>query len=273
MTATALSAPADTPAPIPDPLTAAARRRGRHRRRGTGSRRDRRSGLSHRCVRAAGRGRPAGRVRGRRSEPAAGRDRTGLRAGRGRRRRLRRPHLRRPPQRDRAPRRAGFACARGPRAPARGRGASGPGSGAGIPSPARAPRQRSSRPRADRFCAASRPSARAPAGCTGRWCSRDPERARWPARARRWVDLTDAERVEIDRSWYRSHGLRASVSHRVVFHDLPVLELFGAPGAISAQPWFGRDALRTAASWAGMADSAVAGRPAGAGRAPVRGAP
>ena len=74
-----------------------------------------------------------------------------------------------------------------------------------------------------------------------------------------WVDLTDTERVEIDRSWYRSHGLRASESHRVVFDDLPVIELFGAPGAISAQPWFGRDALRTAASWAGMADSAVAG--------------
>ena len=28
-------------------------------------------------------------------------------------------------------------------------------------------------------------------------------------------------------------------------------------GAISAQPWFGRDALRTAASWAGMADTAA----------------
>ncbi|MEO8967557.1 MAG: hypothetical protein ABI427_08430, partial [Solirubrobacteraceae bacterium] len=50
----------------------------------------------------------------------------------------------------------------------------------------------------------------------------------------------------------------ASVSHRVAFEDLPVLELLGPPGAISAQPWFGRDALRTAASWAGMADSAVA---------------
>jgi alkylation response protein AidB-like acyl-CoA dehydrogenase len=73
-----------------------------------------------------------------------------------------------------------------------------------------------------------------------------------------WVDLTDPERARVDLSWYRSHGLRASVSHRVVFEDLPVIELLGPPGSISAQPWFARDALRTAASWAGMADSAVA---------------
>jgi alkylation response protein AidB-like acyl-CoA dehydrogenase len=82
-----------------------------------------------------------------------------------------------------------------------------------------------------------------------------------------WVDLLH-HGVEVDTSWYRSHGLRASVSHRVVFHDVPVLATLGEPGAISTQPWFGRDALRTAASWAGMADAAVgaalgelAGRP------------
>ncbi len=71
-----------------------------------------------------------------------------------------------------------------------------------------------------------------------------------------WIDLTGRQ-VEIDESWYRASGLRASVSHRVVFHDAPVLARLGAPGAISAQPWFARDALRTAASWAGMADTAV----------------
>ena len=71
-----------------------------------------------------------------------------------------------------------------------------------------------------------------------------------------WVDLTDG-RVEVDHSWYRSHGLRASVSHRVVFRDAPVIARFGAPGSLSAQPWFSRDALRTAASWAGMADTAA----------------
>jgi alkylation response protein AidB-like acyl-CoA dehydrogenase len=74
-----------------------------------------------------------------------------------------------------------------------------------------------------------------------------------------WVDLTDSRRVEVDETWYRSHGLIASVSHRVVFHDAPVLARLGEPGAIATQPWFGRDALRTAASWAGMADTAVRG--------------
>lgn len=71
-----------------------------------------------------------------------------------------------------------------------------------------------------------------------------------------WVDLID-RRVEVDPSWYRSHGLRASVSHRVVFRDAPVIARFGSPGSLAAQPWFSRDALRTAASWAGMADTAV----------------
>jgi alkylation response protein AidB-like acyl-CoA dehydrogenase len=36
-----------------------------------------------------------------------------------------------------------------------------------------------------------------------------------------------------------------------------VLGRFGPPGGLSQQPWFGRDALRTAASWAGMADRAL----------------
>ena len=71
-----------------------------------------------------------------------------------------------------------------------------------------------------------------------------------------WVDLTD-RRVQVDRSWFQSHGLRASVSHRVVFRSVPVIARLVAPGSLSAQPWFSRDALRTAASWAGMADTAV----------------
>ena len=71
-----------------------------------------------------------------------------------------------------------------------------------------------------------------------------------------WVDLTDS-RVEVDPSWFRSHGLRASVSHRVIFRDAPVIARFGPAGSLAAQPWFSRDALRTAASWAGMADTAV----------------
>ena len=72
-----------------------------------------------------------------------------------------------------------------------------------------------------------------------------------------WVDVSDRSRVEIDERWYRARGLVASVSHRVIFHDAPVIARIGVPAAISAQPWFGRDALRTAASWAGMADTAV----------------
>lgn len=72
-----------------------------------------------------------------------------------------------------------------------------------------------------------------------------------------WIDLTDPARVEVDESWYRGSGLRASVSHRVIFHDAPVLAQFGPAGALSAQPWFARDALRTAASWAGMVDAAL----------------
>ena len=72
-----------------------------------------------------------------------------------------------------------------------------------------------------------------------------------------WVDVADRQHVEIDPGWYRSHGLRASVSHRVVFHDAPIITRVGEPGSLSAHPWFSRDALRTAASWAGMADAAV----------------
>ncbi len=84
-----------------------------------------------------------------------------------------------------------------------------------------------------------------------------------------WIDVADERRVEIDRSWYRAPGLVASASHRVVFHDAPVLARLGGPGAIAQQPWFGRDALRTAASWAGMADTAVAGALSALARRPA----
>jgi hypothetical protein len=66
------------------------------------------------------------------------------------------------------------------------------------------------------------------------------------------------EAVEVDRSWYRAAGLRASESHRVHFHDAPVVAVLGAPGELARDPWFSRDAMRTAASWAGMVDAAVA---------------
>jgi hypothetical protein len=65
------------------------------------------------------------------------------------------------------------------------------------------------------------------------------------------VDL--AAGVEVDESWYRSSGLRASASHRVIFDGARVL---GVVGPIGALPWFPRDAVRTTATWAGLADAA-----------------
>jgi hypothetical protein len=72
-----------------------------------------------------------------------------------------------------------------------------------------------------------------------------------------WVDLTGPGTV-VDREWFRGPGMRSSASHRVVFEGAPVLALFGPPGALVVQPWFSRDAMRTAATWAGAADAAVA---------------
>jgi len=63
--------------------------------------------------------------------------------------------------------------------------------------------------------------------------------------------------VEVDRDWYRATGLRASESHRVVFHDVPVIAVLGEPGELARDPWFSRDAMRTAATWAGMVDAAA----------------
>jgi hypothetical protein len=63
--------------------------------------------------------------------------------------------------------------------------------------------------------------------------------------------------VEVDRTWFAAGGLRASESHRVVFHDTPVRALLGERGELGREPWFSRDALRTTASWAGMADAAA----------------
>lgn len=93
-----------------------------------------------------------------------------------------------------------------------------------------------------------------------------------PAPVAVWVDLRDPATVAVDESWYRGAGMRASVSHRVIFDRAPVLARFGGPGGLAEQPWFGRDALRTAASWAGMADCAVDGALAELASRPNRGA-
>jgi hypothetical protein len=67
-----------------------------------------------------------------------------------------------------------------------------------------------------------------------------------------YVDLH--EHVEVDRTWYRAGGMRASESHRVVFRGAPVLATLGD---LTREPWFSTDAIRTAACWAGIADAAA----------------
>ena len=76
--------------------------------------------------------------------------------------------------------------------------------------------------------------------------------------SRRLVYLDTTSRVSIDRSWYRASGLRSSESHRVEFHDTPVLALLGGPGELSREPHFSRDGIRTSATWAGLADCIIA---------------
>jgi len=71
-----------------------------------------------------------------------------------------------------------------------------------------------------------------------------------------YVDLSDG--VEVDRSWFRGAGMRASESHRVVFSGARVLCILGDPGELGREPLFSRDAIRTAALWAGVADAAAA---------------
>jgi alkylation response protein AidB-like acyl-CoA dehydrogenase len=75
------------------------------------------------------------------------------------------------------------------------------------------------------------------------------------ARRIAYVDVTRG--MAIDRAWYRASGLRASESHRVEFQGAPVLALLGGPDEIMREPWFARDAVRTSATWAGIADLIV----------------
>lgn len=72
------------------------------------------------------------------------------------------------------------------------------------------------------------------------------------ARRLAYVDLGDG--VRVDRSWYRAAGLRASESHLVQFRGTRVIGLLGGPDELLRAPYFSRDALRTSASWAGIAD-------------------
>jgi alkylation response protein AidB-like acyl-CoA dehydrogenase len=72
------------------------------------------------------------------------------------------------------------------------------------------------------------------------------------ARRLAYVDVTSA--IRIDRDWYRASGLRSSESHLVEFHDTAVLGILGGKDELMREPWFSRDAVRTAATWAGIAD-------------------
>lgn len=70
-----------------------------------------------------------------------------------------------------------------------------------------------------------------------------------------YADLSEG--IEVDTSWFRGAGVRASESHRVIFDGTPVLAVLGEPGELVREPCFSRDAIRTAVTWAGIADAAV----------------
>ncbi len=70
-----------------------------------------------------------------------------------------------------------------------------------------------------------------------------------------YVDLSEG--VNVDTGWFRGAGMRASESHRVVFEGTPVLAVLGEPGELVREPYFSRDAIRTAVTWAGISDTAV----------------
>jgi alkylation response protein AidB-like acyl-CoA dehydrogenase len=71
-----------------------------------------------------------------------------------------------------------------------------------------------------------------------------------------YVDLKSGG-IEVDRTWFRGFGMRSSESHRVVFRGARVLAILGEPGELVREPYFARDAIRTAVTWAGIADLAV----------------
>jgi alkylation response protein AidB-like acyl-CoA dehydrogenase len=76
--------------------------------------------------------------------------------------------------------------------------------------------------------------------------------------ARRVAYIDTSAALRIDREWYRGSGLRSSESHRVEFLGTPVLAVLGSENELTREPWFSRDAVRTAATWAGLADAILA---------------
>ena len=65
-----------------------------------------------------------------------------------------------------------------------------------------------------------------------------------------WVDVTDADAVEVDVRWYQGSDC-APRSHTGSCFTTSQWWLVGPPGALAQQPWFSRDALRTAAKRVG----------------------
>ncbi|MDQ8046319.1 MAG: hypothetical protein AAGC46_16235 [Solirubrobacteraceae bacterium] len=80
------------------------------------------------------------------------------------------------------------------------------------------------------------------------------------------IDLREPERARVDLEWFRGSVLAQSHSHRVVFDRAPVVAILGEEGTLSQEPWISGDALRSAAVWAGAADTIAATVTAGAGR-------
>ena len=98
-----------------------------------------------------------------------------------------------------------------------------------------------------------RSSARAPAGCDRALVLARTARRRRRARLRR----PRAGRRGRPRLVPRRAGCARPRAIACVFDGAPVLALLGAPGELAREPWFARDAMRTAAAWAGMADAAA----------------
>ena len=99
---------------------------------------------------------------------------------------------------------------------------------------------------------ASRPSARAPAACTARSSS--------PATATRGASPTSTS-PRASRSTARGSPPRACAPPRATSCASTArasIALLGGPDELLREPWFGRDAIRTAATWAGIADAARA---------------
>ena len=201
-------------------------------------------------------------------------------AARGRaRRRGRRPDPRRPSQRGRAAPRPGAAGAAPTASWRRSRRASSaPASGARIPG-----RTRASRRACDGDDVSGVKTFCSGAGGLQRALVLVVDDAAGPPSAA-WLDLTAAGNGrDRPRAGSRARACARRPATASCSTGRPCSRCSGEPGALTRQPWFARDAVRTAATWAGAADAAVEdalerlaarpqhGRPRGAGRRPAAG--